>query len=105
MHKCLSNFIHQIEDRLAIKKGFANTGFAKCEIHKFSGSILDYNLFKKIGKIEISPNCLSELIEINHLKSSILASSRDRHYEVEPLSKAWAILDKTYGQNLILEIG
>ena len=52
MHRYLSNIFHQIEDRLAIKKGFANTGFAKREIPKFSESILDHPLFKKIGQLK-----------------------------------------------------
>ena len=33
------------------------------------------------------------------MKSSLLASSRDRLYEVESLSEAWASLDKIYRQN------
>ena len=61
---------------------------------------LDYPLFNRNWSIEIIPNCLPELIELNHLKSAVPASSRDRLYEIMPLSEAWSLFDKLYGQNL-----
>ena len=36
--------------------------------------------------------------KINHLKSAIPASSKDRLYEVVNLSEAWSILDQVYSQ-------
>ena len=53
---------------------------------------------KKNWLIEISPNCLPKHMEINQLNSYILASSRDRLYDVDLLLEAWAILDKKFWQ-------
>ena len=59
-------------------------------------------MFKKNWEIEISPNCLPELIELNSLKGAVPSSARDRLYEINSLQEAWVILDRIYGQHFDL---
>ena len=47
MSKRIANLLYSAEEKIAICKGFFQTGFAKRELPKFSGSVLDYPLFKK----------------------------------------------------------
>ena len=53
-------------------------------------------------KIEITPNCLPQLVELNTLKGVVPSSARDRLYEVNTLQEAWGILDRIYGQHFDL---
>ena len=100
--KRISNLLYFAEEKIAIRKGFSQTGFAKRELPKFSGSVLDYPLFKKNWSIEITPNCLPQLVELNTLKGVVPLSAKDRLYEVETLQEAWHILDRIYGQHFDL---
>ena len=47
--KQISDLLYFAEEKIAIRKGFSQTGFAKRELPKLSGSVLDYPLFKKTG--------------------------------------------------------
>ena len=110
---CLSNWEDQVskdiarvlygaEEKITIRKGLAQTGFAKRDPPKFNGSVSDFPLFKKDWGIEVSPSGLPELIELNYLKNSIPSSANDRLYEVDSLKEAWIILDKIYGKSFDL---
>ena len=98
----ISNLIYLAEEKISIRKGFSQTGFAKRELPKFNGSVLDYPLFKKNWSIEITPNCLPQMVELNTLKGVLPLSAKDMLYEVDSLQEAWAILDKIYGQSFDL---
>ncbi len=84
------------------KKGFSSVWYKKRDPPSFSGSVLDYPLFKKNWSIEVSPGGLPDLIELNHLKDSVPATAKDRLYEVGSMSEAWSILDKVYGKEFDL---
>ena len=85
-----------------MRKGLSQTGFAKRDPPKFNGSVLDFPLFKKNWGIEVSPSGLPDLIELKHLKNSVLSSAKDRLYEIESLKEAWIILDKIYDKSFDL---
>ena len=98
--KSIANVLYRAEEKITIRKGLAQTGFAKRDPPKFR-----FYLLKKNWAIEVSSSGLPELIELNHLKNSIPPSAKDRLYEVETLKEAWSILKKIMGKVLILEIG
>ena len=102
IRKILCNIIYYVENKKVVKNGFSQTGFVKRELPKFNRLVLDYQLFKRNWSIEVSPNCLSELVELNHLKNVVPAFSKDRIYEVNSLSDAWSIFDQIYGQTFDL---
>ena len=100
--KSIASVLYRAEEKITIRKGLAQTGFAKRDPPKFNGSVLDFPLFKKNWAIEVSPSELPNLIELNHLKNSIPPSAKDRLYEVETLKEAWSILEKIYGKSFDL---
>ncbi len=100
--KNIANVLYRTEEKIIIRKGLAQTGFAKRVPPKFIGSVLDFPLLKKNWVIEVSPSGLPELIELNHLKNSIPPSAKDRLYEIETLKEAWSILEKIYGKSFDL---
>ena len=56
------------------------------------------NLVLKSWAIKVVASSLPESVELNHLKSFICMSAKDRLYEVDYLFEAWSILDRLYGQ-------
>ena len=100
--KYIARVLYGAEEKITIRKGLAQTGFAKRDPPKFNGSVLEFPLIKKYWGIEVSPSGLPELIELNYLKNSIPSSANDRLYEVDSLKEAWIILDKIYGKNFVL---
>ena len=96
-------FFIGLRKKIAIRKGLAQTGFAKRNPPKLNDSVLDFPLFKKNWVIEVSPSRLPELIELNHLKNSIPPSAKVRLYEIETLKEAWSILEKIYGKSFDLK--
>merc|ERR1711888_149170 len=100
--KDIATVLYQTEDLINIRKGLAQSGIKKRDPPSFSGSVLDYPLFKKNWSIEVSPGGLPELIELNHLKDSVPATAKDRLYEVGSMSEAWDILNKIYGKHFDL---
>merc|ERR1712126_74867 len=102
MVKDINSVLYQSEDLINIRKGLAQSGIKKRDPPKFSGSVLDYPLFKKNWSIEVSPGGLPELIELNHLKDSVPVTAKDRLYEVENMIEAWKILDRVYGKEFDL---
>ena len=100
--KSIASVLYRAEEKITIRKGLAQTGFAKRDPPKFNGSVLDFPLLKKNWAIEVSPSGLPNLIELNHLKNSIPPSAKDRLYEVETLKEAWSILEKIYGKSFDL---
>ena len=100
--KNIARVLYGAEEKLTIRKGLAQTGFAKRDPPKFNGSVLDFPLFKKNWVIEVSPSGLPELIELNYLKNSIPLSAKDRLYEIETLREAWSILENIYGKSFDL---
>merc|ERR1712240_697958 len=98
----IASVLYKSEDLINLRKGLAQSGIKKREPPKFSGSVLDYPLFKKNWSIEVSPGGLPELIEINHLKDSVPVTAKDRLYEVETMTEAWNILDRVYGKEFDL---
>ena len=89
--KNIASVLYRAEEKTTIRKGLAQTGFAKRDPPKFNGSVLDFPLFKKNWAIEDSPSGLPNLIKLNHLKSSVPSSAKDRLYEVETLKEARSI--------------
>merc|ERR1711895_390478 len=85
MVKDINSVLYQSEDLINIRKGLAQSGIKKRDPPKFSGSVLDYPLFKKNWSIEVSPGGLPELIELNLLKDAVPFNAKDRLYEVENL--------------------
>merc|ERR1712177_138350 len=71
MDKDIASVLYQTEDLINLRKGLAQSGIKKRDPPKFSGSVLDYPLFKKNWSIEINPVGLPELIELNYLKDSV----------------------------------
>merc|ERR1712240_350452 len=98
----IASVLYKSEDLINLRKGLAQSGIKKREPPKFSGSVLDYPLFKKNWSIEVSPGGLPELIEINHLKDSVPITAKDRLYEVETMTESWNILDRVYGKEFDL---
>ena len=86
--KDIARVLYRAEEKITIRKGLAQTGFAKRDPPKFNRYILDFPLLKKNWVIEVSPSGLSELIELNHLKNSIPPSAKDRLYEIKTLKEA-----------------
>ena len=78
---------------------FFTERFCKEGTSKIQLVVLDYPFFKNDWEIEVPPNCLPKLAELNNLKSAIPASAKDRLYETGTLEKAWVILDRPYGQH------
>ena len=66
--KNIAKILYRAEDKITIRKGLAQTRFAKRDPPKFNGSVLDFPLLKNNWAIEVSPSGLPELIELNHLK-------------------------------------
>merc|ERR1711867_53710 len=58
MVKDINSVLYQSEDLINIRKGLAQSGIKKRDPPKFSGSVLDYPLFKKNWSIEVSPGGL-----------------------------------------------
>ena len=81
--KQIANVLYQSEDKITIRKGLAQSGLKKRDPPSFSGSVLDFPLFKKNWAIEVSQGGLPELIELNHLNCAVPSSAKDRLYEVE----------------------
>ena len=100
--KNMAKGLYRAEEKITIRKGLAQTGFAKRDPPNFNSSVLDFPLLKKNWPIEVSPSGLPELIELNHLKNSIPPSAKDRLYEFENLKGAWCILEKSMGRFLTL---
>merc|ERR1711873_22524 len=100
--KQIAKVLYQSEDKLNIRKGLAQSGLKKRDPPSFSGSVLDFPLFKKNWAIEVSQGGLPELIELNYLKTAVPSSAEDRLYEVETLEEAWSILNKIYGKEFDL---
>ena len=100
--KNVANVLYRAEEKITIRKGLANTGFAKRVPPEFNGSVLDFPLFKKNWAIEVNSGGLPELIELNLLKNSIPPSAKDRLYEIDTLNEAWSILQKIYDKNFDL---
>ena len=100
--KQISNVLYQSEEKINIRKGLAQSGLKKRDPPSFSGSVLDFPLFKKNWAIEVSQGGLPELIELNYLKTAVPSSAKDRLYEVETLEEAWSILNKIYGKEFDL---
>ena len=96
--KQIAKVLYQSEDKLNIRKGLAQSGLKKRDPPSFSGSVLDFPLFKKNWAIEVSQGGLPELVELNYLKTAVPSSAKDRLYEVETLKEAWSILNKIYGK-------
>ena len=84
----IANVLYQTEDEINIRKGLAESGLKKRDPHSFSGSVLDFPLFKKNWAIEVTQGGLPELIELNHLKAAVPSTAKDRLYEVETLEEA-----------------
>ena len=70
------SFLYRAEEKITIRKGLVQTGFAKRDPPKFNGSVLYFPLLKNNWAIEVSPSGLPNLIELNHLKNSILLLQR-----------------------------
>merc|ERR1712115_763849 len=100
--KDIASVLYQTEDLINIRKGLAQSGIKKRDPPKFSGSVLDYPLFKKNCSIEVSPGGLPELIELNLLKDSVPLTAKDRLYEVGSMVEAWDISNKIYGKEFDL---
>ena len=98
----IASVLYKSEELINLRKGLAQSGIKKRDPPKFSGSVLDYPLFKKNWSIEVSPGGLPELIELNHLKDSVPVTAKDRLYEVECMAEAWKILDRVYGKEFDL---
>merc|ERR1712215_541314 len=96
MEKDIASVLYQTEDLINLLKGLAQYGIKKRDPPKFSGSVLDYPLFKKNWSIEISPVGLPELIELNHLKDSVPLTAKDRLYEVGSMADTL----QTYGRHM-----
>ena len=47
--KSIARVLYGAEEKLTIRKGLAQTGFAKRDPPKFNGSVLDFPLLKIIG--------------------------------------------------------
>merc|ERR1712240_224138 len=54
----IASVLYKSEDLINLRKGLAQSGIKKREPPKFSGSVLDYPLFKKNWSIEVSPGGL-----------------------------------------------
>ena len=52
--KQIAKILYQSEDKLNIRKGLAQSGLKKRDPPSFSGSVLDFPLFKKNWAIEVS---------------------------------------------------
>jgi len=102
MVKDINSVLYQTEDLINVRKGLAQSGIKKRDPPKFSGSVLDYPLFKKNWSIEVSPGGLPELIELNLLKDAVPLTAKDRLYEVTSMVEAWDILNKIYGKHFDL---
>merc|ERR1712115_279928 len=102
MVKDINSVLYQTEDLINIRMGLAQSGIKKRDPPKFSGSVLDYPLFKKNWSIEVSPGGLPELIELNLLKDAVPFNAKDRLYEVTSMNEAWDILNKIYGKHFDL---
>ena len=101
----IANVLYQTEDKINIRKGLAQSGLKKRDPPSFSGSVLDFPLFKKNWAIEVTQGGLPELIELNHLKAlkaAVSSTAKDRLYEVETLEEAWTILNKIYAKEFDL---
>merc|ERR1712112_309219 len=61
--KQIAKVLYQSEDKLNIRKGLAQSGLKKRDPPSFSGSVLDFPLFKKNWAIEVSQGGLPELVE------------------------------------------
>merc|ERR1712240_159823 len=82
----IASVLYKSEDLINLRKGLAQSGIKKREPPKFSGSVLDYPLFKKNWSIEVSPGGLPELIELNLLKDAVPFNAKDRLYEVTSMN-------------------
>ena len=54
--KGIANVLYRAEEKITIRKGLAQTGFAKRDPPKFNGSVLYFPLFKNNWAIEVSPS-------------------------------------------------
>ena len=51
--KDIARVLYGAEEKITIRKGLAQTGFAKRDPPKFNGSVLDFPLLKKIGELKL----------------------------------------------------
>ena len=58
--KSIANVLYSTEEKITIRKGLAQTGFAKRDPPKFNGLVLDIPLLKRIGLLKlVLVDCLS----------------------------------------------
>ena len=58
--KGIANVLYRAEEKITIRKGLAQTGFAKRDPPKFNGSVLDFPLLKIIRLLRlVLVDCLS----------------------------------------------
>ena len=60
--KNITKILVRAEEKITIRKGKTQTGFAKRDPPKFNGSVLDFPLSKKNWVIEVSPRGFPEQI-------------------------------------------
>ena len=60
--KSIASVLYRAEEKLSLRKGLSQTGFAKRDPPKFNGSVLDFPLFKKIGELKFVLVCYQNLL-------------------------------------------